>query len=87
MGPFLFGLKLAVYHILPLSPEIGTDMGMGKIKNGKSQSTRFAWFNQKISLHLRKMPTFVTAHMFCVSRGARVSYGWCLLIQEYFCAV
>ena len=24
---------------------------------------------------------------FCASRDTRVSYGWCLLIQEYFCAV
>ena len=30
------------------------------------------------------MPTFVTAHTF---RGTRVSYGWCLLIQGYFCEV
>ena len=30
------------------------------------------------------MPTFVTAHTFCSSRDARVSYGWCLLIQGYF---
>ena len=29
---------------------------------------------------------FVTAHMFCASRDALVSYGWCLLIQGYFCA-
>ena len=33
------------------------------------------------------VPTFVTAHTFCASRDTRVSYGWCLLIQEYFCAV
>ena len=36
---------------------------------------------------LRTVPTFVTAHTFCASRDARVSYGWCLLIQGYFCAV
>ena len=26
----------------------------------------------------------VTAHTFCASRDTLVSYGWCLLIQEYF---
>ena len=36
---------------------------------------------------LRTVPTIVTAHMFCASQYTRVSYGWCLLIQEYFCAV
>ena len=36
---------------------------------------------------LRKVPTIVTAHTFCASRDTRVSYGWCPLIQEYFCAV
>ena len=36
---------------------------------------------------LRTVPTFVTAHTFCASRDTRVSYGWCLLIQGYFCAV
>ena len=36
---------------------------------------------------LRTVPTIVTAHTFCTSRDTRVSYGWCLLIQGYFCAV
>ena len=36
---------------------------------------------------LRTVPTFVTVHTFCASRDTRVSYGWCLLIQGYFCAV
>ena len=36
---------------------------------------------------LRMVPTIVTVHTFCTSRDTRVSYGWCLLIQEYFCAV
>ena len=35
---------------------------------------------------LRTVPTIVTAHTFCASRDTRVSYEWCLLIQEYFCA-
>ena len=38
-------------------------------------------------IKLRTVPTFVTAHTFCASRDTRASYGWCLLIQEYFCAV
>ena len=29
----------------------------------------------------------VIAHMFCASRDTRISYGWSLLIQGYFCAV
>ena len=36
---------------------------------------------------LRTVPTIVTAHTFCASRDTRVSYGWCLLILGYFCAV
>ena len=36
---------------------------------------------------LRTVPTIVTAHTFCASRDTRVSYGWWLLIQGYFCAV
>ena len=30
---------------------------------------------------------YILRIMFCVSRDTRVSYGWCLPIQEYFCAV
>ena len=33
------------------------------------------------------MTAFVTAHRFCASRDRRFSYGWCLLIQGYFCAI
>ena len=36
---------------------------------------------------LRMVPSFATAHTFCASRDTRVSYGCCLLIQGYFCAV
>ena len=36
---------------------------------------------------LTTVPTIVTAHTFCASQDTRVSYGWCLLIQEYCCAV
>ena len=36
---------------------------------------------------LRTVPTIVNAHTFCASRDTRDSYRWCLLIQEYFCAV
>ena len=36
---------------------------------------------------LRTVPTIVTAHTFCTFRDTRVSYGWCLLIKGYFCAV
>ena len=36
---------------------------------------------------LRTVPTIVIAHTFCASRDARIPYGWCLLIQRYFCVV
>ena len=36
---------------------------------------------------LRTVPTIVIAHTVCASRGTRISYGWCLLTQGYFCAV
>ena len=36
---------------------------------------------------LRTVPTIVIAHTFCASRDTRISYGWCLLIHGYFCAV
>ena len=36
---------------------------------------------------VRTVPTIVTAQTFCASRDTRVSYGWCSLIQGYFCAV
>ena len=36
---------------------------------------------------LRTVPTIVIAHTFCASRDTRISYGWCLLIQGYFCAI
>ena len=36
---------------------------------------------------LRTVPTIVIAHTFCISRDTWISYGWCLLIQGYFCAV
>ena len=36
---------------------------------------------------LRTVPTIVTAHTFCASQDTRVSYGWCLRIWGYFCAV
>ena len=53
------------------------------------------WFNGnkqtcvllRNSHSLRTVSTFVTVHTFCASRDTRVSYGWCLLIQGYFCAL
>ena len=35
----------------------------------------------------RTVPTIVTAHRVCASGHTRVSYGWCLLLQGYFCAL
>ena len=40
-----------------------------------------------VDIHFRTALTFVTAHTFYASRDTRVSYGWCLLIQGYFCVV
>ena len=36
---------------------------------------------------MRTVSTIVTAHTLCASRDTWVSYGLCLLIQEYFHAV
>ena len=35
--------------------------------------------------YLRTVPTIVITHTFCASRDTLISYGWCLLIQGYFC--
>ena len=35
--------------------------------------------------YLRTVPTIVITHTFCLSRDTWISYGWCLLIQGYFC--
>ena len=35
----------------------------------------------------RMVPTIVIAHRFCVFRDTQLSYGWCLLMQGYFCMV
>ena len=48
------------------------------------------WFKNTIRMYaaeLRTVSTIVIAHTFCAYRDTRVSYRWCLLIQEYFCAV
>ena len=38
-------------------------------------------------MHLRTVPTIVTAHTFCASPDTRISYRQCLPLQGYFCAV
>ena len=48
------------------------------------QRMKYAKQTQLVFNVLRTVPTIVTAHTFCASRDTRVSYGWCLLIQEYF---
>ena len=52
----------------------------------KISINQFIFFFDK-NINLRTVPTFVTAHTFCASRDTRVSYGWFLLIQQFFCAV
>ena len=47
----------------------------------------FYWYQKRGCNRLRTVPTIVTAHAFCAFRDTRVSYGWCLLIPGYFCAV
>ena len=47
----------------------------------------FEMSRERHFISLRTVPTFVTAHTFCASRDTQVSYGWCLLVQGYFCAV
>ena len=65
-----------------------------KVSNGKTglpfQTSRCSRIfssgpNQRVGL--RTVPTIVIAHTFCASRDTRISYGWCLLLQGYFCAV
>ena len=42
----------------------------------------------KVSFHLRTVPTIVIAHTFCASPDITpISYHQCLLIQGYFCVV
>ena len=36
---------------------------------------------------LRTVPNIVIAHTFGASRDIRLSYGWHLLLPEYFCPV
>ena len=38
-------------------------------------------------LQIKDSAYFFTTHTFCASRDTWISYGWCLLIQGYFCAV
>ena len=47
---------------------------------------RYSFFLSLIQ-HLRTVPTIVIAHTVCASRDTGISYGWCLLMQGYFCAV
>ena len=47
----------------------------------------YVFIVQKKNTALRPVPTFVTSHTFCASGGTRASYGLCLLMQGYFCAV
>ena len=43
--------------------------------------------DNNINQYLRTVPAIVIAHTFCASRDTRISHGWCLSIQGYFCAV
>ena len=43
--------------------------------------------NHFLVMNLRTVPTIVTAHTFGASQDTSISYGWCLSIQGYFCAV
>ena len=45
------------------------------------------WRTNRLLTSIRTVPTFATAYTFSASGNIRVSYGWCLLIQEYFGAV
>ena len=38
----------------------------------------------QFNINLGTVLTFVTAHTFYASQDIRVSYGWCLLIQDIF---
>ena len=62
-----------------------TPMCQAKYNSGGSS---LIWVPKDVSrMGLRMVPTFVTEHTLCASRDTRISDGWCLLIQRYFCAV
>ena len=61
---------------------MGTRQGLVYVRM-ENQNNPF-WSAENL---LRAVPTIVTAHTFCAPRDTRVSYGWCLLVQEYFCVV
>ena len=54
-----------------------------------TDSARLEMYSFFLSLiqHLRTVPIIVIVHTVCASRDTRISYGWCLLMQGYFCAV
>ena len=66
-----------------------TRFALKKGRRSKRHLTKSVDITKRFDLllqYLRTVPT-VTAHTLCASRDTRVSYGWCLLIQEYFWAV
>ena len=75
VGPMLKHFELHPYHIVFLLQYACHPLTLG-------------WYPVIVFKRaLRTVPTFITAHTFCVSRDIRVSNGWYLLIQGYFCAV
>ena len=58
-----------------------------RLSGAREETSRSYLIEARARLTLRTVPTFVTAHTFCASRDTRVSCGWCLVIQGYFCAV
>ena len=75
--------------LIPLffNPVLNTNTG---VLSNLQQSIKFTSIFCSVDHNcccLRTVPAFVIAHTFCASRDTQVSYGWCLLLQGYFCAI
>ena len=95
----LYGIQGSVWLVLQNFKALLVDQvsfscvedGKERIQGEPNKSLKSVFFKkttgQVVSHYLRTVPTIVTAHTFCASQDTRVSYGLCLLIQGYFCAV
>ena len=67
--------------------DVRMDDHASKMRSKDSQTSLQGKGSLFVLTPLRTVSTFITAHTFCASRDTRVSYGWYLLIQGYFCAL
>ena len=71
-------------NVCHFEEDIQTQATPGIFAHGK---VPFLTLSEHGIMCLRTVPTIVTAHTFCASGDTRVSYGWCLLLQGYFCVL